>query len=194
MSLPSHVVFSPNDSYLFWLSCHFAWSVISVLCIHSLLHWLFSFHLLSPTHMSNIWRINFLNFFIVFSFPFFLSPLWAFSKLNLYSIASNSLSTNFMPTIWPVCNLITPTKALLKTCSFKSHQCLLHCQCQRPLFFYLSSLLYFITIYQHLLELLGFSLSLYITLISGTRHNFTPLSLFQVYFPFLFKLDKLYIM
>lgn len=124
----------------------------------------FPFTFFSDSHVYYLENKLF-NFFIVFSFSFFLSPLWEFSKLNLHSIASNSLSTNFLPTIWSVCNLITPTTALLKTCSFKSHQCPLHCQCQRPLFFYLSSSLPFTSTFLKFLAFLSaYTLLLFLVL------------------------------
>lgn len=119
MSLPSHVVFSPNGSYIFLTLLSLGSACrLSVMSLHSVLHRLFSSHLLLPTHTS-IWKTN-SSFFVGLSFPFFSFPFLSFFfKANLHSTASNSLSPNFLPSIWPVCNLITPTTTQLNSCSCK---------------------------------------------------------------------------
>lgn len=155
------------------LVCH----LLSVLCLQSLRHWPFCstfFSWLTPLIFEKQTVIYFLLP------PFFSSPLGAFSKLNLHFTASNTLSPNFLLTIGPVCNLIIPITTSWNICSCKSHQRPLDCQSQGPLI-PLELFAWLNIINQYLLEVLGFFLILYFTLISGTRHGFAPLLLFQVY-------------
>lgn len=49
---------------------------LSIMCLHSVLHGLFSSHLLLPTHTS-IWKTN-SSFFVGLSFPFFSFPFLSF--------------------------------------------------------------------------------------------------------------------
>lgn len=114
-------------------------------------------------------------FLMGLSFPFFLSPLRAFSKLNLHSTASNSSFPNFLLTIQPVCNLATSTTAPLKNCSCQSHQCPLDFQCQGPLFLSrLSSLLYLTPLTSTSLKFLV-SFSAYSLLLFLVLDSFAPL-------------------